>query len=96
MVNQGIEGANLRYAGAIARAYRGPQNLSDWYLPAKDELAQILANKVLVQITGTSYISSTEYNNSDAWRGYPTAGGYEINTDGKRWEMYVRPIRAFG
>ena len=96
MVNQGPLATNVQYAGAITRSYRGPQDLSDWYLPAKDELAQLLSNKLLLNIPSGSFVSSTEYSNDHVWRGYITASGYEINPDGKRWEMYVRPIRAFG
>lgn len=95
MINQGPLATNLSYAGAITRAYRGPANLSDWYLPSRDELEQLWLQSSNVGLTGTSYISSTEYDASNAYRRYGTASA-DGNPDGKRWEMYVRPIRAFG
>ena len=95
MIDQGPLATDLRYAGAITRAYRGPANLTDWYLPSSDELEQLWLQSSNVGLTGTSYISSTEYDSSNAYRRYgPTSA--DGNPDGKRWEMYVRPIRAFG
>ena len=95
MINQGPLATNLSYAGAITRAYRGPANLSDWYLPSRDELEQLWLQRSTVALSGTSYISSTEYDASNAYRRYGAASA-DGNPDGKRWEMYVRPIRAFG
>ena len=95
MIDQGPLATDLRYAGAITRAYRGPANLTDWYLPSRDELEQLWLQSSNVVLSGTSYISSTEYDSSNAYRRYgPTSA--DGNPDGKRWEMYVRPIRAFG
>jgi hypothetical protein len=55
-------------AGTIARAYRGPNNLSDWYLPSKDELSVMKTEKVRVGISTGNFWSSTEYIiGSDAW-----------------------------
>lgn len=95
MINQGPLATDLSYAGAITRAYRGPANLSDWYLPSRDELEQLWLQRSTVALSGTSYISSTEYDASNAYRRYGAASA-DGNPDGKRWEMYVRPIRAFG
>ena len=95
MINQGPLATDLRYAGAITRAYRGPANLSDWYLPSSDELEQLWFQRLLVALSGTNYISSTEYDASNAYRRYGVASA-DGNPDGKRWEWNVRPIRAFG
>ena len=94
MVNQGPLATDLRYAGAVTRAYRGSSNLTDWYLPSSDELEQLWLQNSVVALGGNNYISSTEYDARNAYRRYGTASA-DGNPDGKRWEWYVRPIRAF-
>jgi hypothetical protein len=89
-------------AGTISRAYRGPNNLSDWYLPSKDELNQLYLQKAVVGGTvpdGTfnpSYWSSTERDISsatDVWAHNFLNGIVQPNL--KIGSYYVRPIRAF-
>jgi hypothetical protein len=82
-------------AGTISQAYRGPNNLTDWYLASKDELAQLYEQKSTVGgfVAGT-YWSSSEYSELYAWAQYFTDGTKSYN--GKFGSAYVRPVRAFG
>ena len=68
---------------------------SDWFLPSKDELAQIFINRVALGndfSTGT-YWSSSEIDDSTAWSQIFDYG-YQFN-DYKGNAFYVRPVRAF-
>jgi hypothetical protein len=82
-------------AGTIARAYRGPNNLSDWYLPSKDELAQLYIESTTVGgFSPGVYWSSSEFAGRYAW--FQSFGfGGQGNND-KPGMGYVRPVRAFG
>jgi hypothetical protein len=81
-------------AGTIARAYRGPNNLSDWYLPSKNELNQLYIEKARIGGFSTDwYWSSSEVDATEAWPQHFGNGlqyGYF-----KTSSVYVRPVRAF-
>jgi hypothetical protein len=83
-------------AGTIARAYRGPNNLSDWYLPSEDELAQLYIQRTTVGGFSTDYPywSSSEESAGDA-RAQVFNDGIQYGS-GKGYARYVRPVRAFG
>jgi hypothetical protein len=82
-------------AGTITRAYRGPNNLSDWYLPSKDELAQLYAQRTTVGGFSTGYYwSSSELDATTAWF-QRISSGAQGNAP-KDYTYYVRPVRAFG
>jgi len=86
-------------AGTISRAFRGPNNLTDWYLPSKDELNQLYIKKTLVGFyPNTDYWSSSESPVGNgltgwAWSQFLTDGVQ--NQDAKNYPIRVRPIRAF-
>ena len=83
-------------AGTIARAYRGPNNLSDWYLPSKDELHQLYTQKTTVGGFSTGYYwSSSENDDVNAW-GQAFISGNQGLSGTKGTTYYVRPVRAFG
>ena len=78
-----------------ARAYRGPNNLSDWHLPSKDELNQLYSNQATVGgFVVNYYWSSSEFDAGSAWAQY-FGNGYQNQYRGKLNPDYVRPVRAF-
>lgn len=82
-------------AGTITRAYRGPNNLSDWYLPSRDELAQLYNQRTTVGGFFTIYYwSSFEFDNNRAWTLRFSNG--DQGSDTKSASYGVRPVRAFG
>jgi hypothetical protein len=68
----------------------------DWYLPSKDELGKLYANKI--EIGGfydTYYWSSSEINSNNAsWR-YFGGGLHIVPSDNKSELFHVRAIRSF-
>ena len=85
-------------AGTITRAYRGPNNLTDWFLPSKDELNALYEARAsvadLVQTGENRYWSSSKGNNASRAERQYFNGGNQY-TDGKAGLFNVRPIRAF-
>jgi hypothetical protein len=81
-------------AGTITRAYRGPNNLTDWYLPSRDELAQLYAQRTTVGgFSADGYWSSSEYDKNTAWNQL-----FDVDNKDNRKLVTgaVRPVRAFG
>jgi hypothetical protein len=67
-------GAGITYAAGLVDAYTNPDTgtgvYSDWYLPSKDELAQLYTNRAAIGGFDErfAYWSSSEYNWQYAWR----------------------------
>jgi hypothetical protein len=82
-------------AGTVTRAYRGPNSLSDWYLPSQDELNQMYVNIAAIGgFASGGYWSSSEVDAYGAWGQYFGVGAPDY--DYKAFSDYVRPVRAFG
>jgi hypothetical protein len=98
IVGQSGGGSTASRAGTISRAYRGPNNLSDWYLPSKSELAELWNRKNisgLVPQSGRYFWSSSESQACCAWVNKFDLSN-TINDFAKNsGSVYVRPIRAF-
>jgi len=92
-----LQGNNIDEAVALADAHTvtvGGVVINDWYLPSKDELAQLYLQKAVVGgFLPNNYWSSTEYASSLAW-----LQAFNYGTQGfarKDATAYVRPVRAF-
>jgi uncharacterized repeat protein (TIGR02543 family) len=86
-----------KYAAKLCRDYRGG-GLDKWFLPSKDELAQLYTQRDVTRWGGFAdsswYWSSSEYNlNVAAWsQNFTTGAQAGTNKSGSR---FVRPVRAF-
>ncbi len=96
MVGQAGGGNTAGRAGTAARAYRGPNNLSDWYLPSLDELTKLYQNQATVSISNAfdDFWSSTESDSGNALIEWMQGDGGVYGND-KNSLNAVRPIRAF-
>jgi hypothetical protein len=96
MVGQAGGGNTAGRAGTAARAYRGPNNLSDWFVPSLDELTKLYQNQATVSISNAfdDFWSSTE---SDTWLALIEwmQGDGGVYGNDKNSLNAVRPIRAF-
>jgi hypothetical protein len=106
IVGQASGGNTAERAGTISRAYGGPNNLTDWFLPSTDELYQLSLQKGVVGGFGDFDYWSSSGNTSPGDPDYPDPlgdwariqrfsnfGGQTI-----RYKMdphYVRPVRSF-
>jgi len=85
-------------AGTVSRAYRGPQNLTDWFLPSKYELRELyLASYSKAGLPELSFSSSTELS-ATAIYSIAVTGEYAGDDEysGFKTNPYrVIPIRAF-
>jgi hypothetical protein len=81
-------------AAVEARAYRGPNNLSDWYLPSKNELNELYRNRAIFAFETSVYWSSTEFAGNQAW--YQGLSHGLQGAASKSDTNLVRPVRAFG
>jgi hypothetical protein len=80
--------------------YRGPNNLTDWFLPSKDELNQLYTNRTYVGNMGINWhwSSSQNLNYSYAWSQRFSDGSQYGNAsfgDYKNYTFSVRAVRAF-
>jgi len=67
-------------------------NKSDWFLPSKDELSELLRSQLLGEFKDYYYSSSTEADFEAAWLQWPTGYGQFVY---KEVPSIVRPVRAF-
>jgi hypothetical protein len=83
-------------AAVAAREYRGPHNLTDWFLPSWDELTQLRSKRATIgAVVDATYWSSSEWYPGIVWRRYFSDTGDNTGGEVKSNTFYVRPIRAF-
>ena len=90
----GQSGAGTSGAASAARNYRGPNNLTDWFLPSIDELYELsFFNSFFGGFPASEHWSSSEVNGLNA-RVY----NFPFNLGTTRYKsgyFYIRPVRAF-
>jgi hypothetical protein len=93
------EGGRTNSAAFVSRAYRGPNNLSDWYLPSYDELGALYSERVRVGVrysaNGDNYWTSSDEVSGGIYPYYLMMNFPFWTSNPKSESYYVRPIRAF-
>jgi uncharacterized repeat protein (TIGR02543 family) len=94
-------GTATPYAAKICRDYRGG-GFDNWFLPSRDELALLYAQKDVTRSGGFTsenayggYWSSSEFSAGNAWSQYFTPASGQQQGTSKGYGRLVRPIRAF-
>jgi len=82
-------------AALACRNYRGPNNLTDWFLPSRDELLELYLQRVAVGMPSSgSFWSSSQNGTSTGWTQNFTNGN-QFATMAKQNVSNVRAVRAF-
>jgi Skp family chaperone for outer membrane proteins len=98
----GQSGAGTSGAASVTRAYRGPNNKMDWFLPSKDELHQMRLQRSFVAAppvgaAHSNYWSSTESSGIAAIYEYFLLDTHYVPYDKSHDNgIFARPVRAFG
>jgi hypothetical protein len=98
----GQSGAGTSGAASVTRAYRGPNNKTDWFLPSKDELHQMRLQRSFVAAppvgaAHSNYWSSTESSAVAAIYEYFLLDTHYVPYDKSHDNgIFARPVRAFG
>ncbi|MFZ1037525.1 MAG: InlB B-repeat-containing protein [Smithella sp.] len=94
IITQSGTTASSNSAAELCEAYLAG-GYHDWFLPSRDELAQLYANRDMGQYGGFEdrYWSSSEYNTWYSWSQFFT-DGTQPNTL-KSDPLHVRPVRTF-
>lgn len=90
-----VGGTTIPYAAKLCRDYHGG-GFTDWFLPSRDELAQLYANQDVTRWWGFAdgfYWSSSEYNAKNAYA-QQFITGRQVESY-KSYDRFIRPVRAF-